>query len=175
MTTNILFKFSGDVYRFNIIVMKSVKSYTRAKSKEKAINNIKSQYKKDLGYSNSASLDIIGNLTVIYDINHVEIYDINGSDIILKETCFTEKINTTSNYSLEEIKFNILHPNKYRAIFNQYNTCESIDITNKIQIYNNCISFNESDYLYDENENVYWKDGIPYNDKIKLIEIVEGD
>lgn len=167
----ILFKFNGNAYRFNTIVVKSFKSYTRAVSKEEAINNIKSKTKKDLQYLNSASLDLIGTLTIIYDQDHLEVYNVNKSKLILKETCFKDiNVPIKFNESIEQTKNKIINPNVFRILLTKYDTLEKIDVTNKAHIYNSCISVDDSDYLYDENEGVYWKDGIPFNDRIEFVE-----
>lgn len=171
---DILFKFSGAVYRFEILAMNNFEAHTKAVSKEQAINNFKSQAKRQLGYNNSAKADLDGILTIFYKDTKEE-YRYNRGKFYLIFSDFDEanfvilgdKVRYENQLvSLEEAKYlyssdgetrwYIVYANGYRE-----------DITNSVRVSGACIIFNDEDYLFDDDEGVYWKHGIPFSDRIE--------
>ena len=57
-----------------------------------------------------------------------------------------------------ETRWYIVYTNGYRE-----------DITNLVRISGACIIFNNEDYLFDDDEGVYWKYGIPFSDRIEEV------
>lgn len=173
---DILFKFSGSVYRFETLAMNNFEAYTRAVSKEHAINNFKSQAKRQLGYNNSAKADLEGILTIFYKYTKEE-YSYKKGKFYLVSSDFDEanfvilgnKVEYENKLvSLEEAKYlyssdgetrwYIVYSNGYRE-----------DITNLVRVSGACIIFNNEDYLFDDDEGVYWKHGIPFSDRIEEV------
>lgn len=171
---NILFKFTGSIFRFETLATNKFEAHTRAVSKEQAVNNFKSQAKKQLGYNNSARVDLVGTLTVFYK-NTKEVYNIDKNKFYLIESDFDEaefvilddKVKFDGKLvSLEEAKYLSSSKEETRWMITYENGYKE-DITDQITIRGACIYFNGDDYLFDDDENVYWKYGIPFSARIE--------
>ena len=164
----ILMKYHGAIYRFETLATPKFDAYTKAKSKEKAISQIKSKAKTSLGYVNSAKVDLVGTLTIYYDKEHRDVYNINRDDVTLVETDIPEITKAEKGYSLEETKYMYVYPeeSEQRWILTHENGYKE-DVTRKISIYGSTITYEEDEFFFDEESGVYWKDGIPYNSRIE--------
>ena len=171
---DVLFKFEGAIYRFEHIATDKFCEHTRAPSKEKAISNFMSKAKSMLGYNNTAKVILDGYLTVYYR-NTTEIYKVKDKTVTLIKSDFEPNEFTVVNgkvkyegqyMSLEQAKLLASEPeevNWYIVYENGNREC----ITGKFKKYMNTIDYNDEDYLYDDSEGVYWKNGIRYSDRIE--------
>ena len=175
----ILFKFEGNIYRFETLASKNFTASTRAISKEQALNNLKSQAKSKLGYVNSAKVNLEGTLSIIYKEDK-EIYKVDKQNkFYLIESNFDE-----SNFIIlndNKVKYNgqivSLEQAKYLSTLDDEDTRYVItyengnkeDITGKVKVVGSCILYKDEDYLYDSEENVYWKFGIPFSSRIEIV------
>lgn len=167
---DILFKFVGAIYRSEQLAVDNFKIHTRANSKEQAIYNIKSQAKLDLGYHNTAGVDLIGELTIFY-YNAKEIYKVNKNELTLTYTDFKdfdEEQNESTKISIEEAKYLSSKPEKTKWIAT-YENGYTEDVTDKIKISGACIVLDKTDYLFDDEDEVYWKNGIPFSSQIREV------
>lgn len=164
----ILMKYHGAVYRFEHLADPKFDVHTRAKSKEKAISQIKSRAKSSLGYANTAKVDLVGTLTIYYDNEHRDVYEINRDAVTLKETDIPNITKPEKGYSLEETKYMYVYPeeSEQRWILTHENGYRE-DVTRKVSICGSTITCGEDEFYFDDDAGVYWKDGIPYNSRIE--------
>ena len=176
---NLMFKFTGSIYRFETLANSKFSATTRAISKEQAINNFKSQAKSSLGYNNTAKIDLVGELYISYPQTVREIYKINRDKLYLIESIFDEnefmilndnKVKYKGQYmSLEQAKYLKLAEDTETRWRITYENGNSEDITGKVKVSGSCVLFKDEDYLYDDSEGVYWKFGIPFADRIEEV------
>ena len=172
------FKFNGSIYHFEHFKCK-VEFYTEAKYKEQAISNFKSQAKRHIGLIQNTKVDLIGDIEIFY-YDCSEIYYINRDKVKLKKSTFTGKefhiiennkpqykVNYNGDHiSLEEAKYLYTKPKKPEW-YVVYENGDRRKITEQIHQYGKCITYDGNDYYYDNDEQVYWKDGIRFSDRIE--------
>lgn len=172
------FKFVGSIYHFEHFKCK-VEFYTEAKYKEQAIANFKSQAKTHVGLIQNTRIDLVGDI-IIYYIDCSEVYSINRNRVTLKDTPFegnefhiieNNKPQYRVNYdgkhiSLEEAKYLYTIP-EMPEWYITYENGNREKITSQVDKGINYVIYNEEEYYYSEDDQVYWKDGIPYSDRIE--------
>ena len=156
----ILFKFDGIAQAYNLEI--DCKFNTQANSLEAAVRNISYQAKKKMNLSDTVVVRLYGKMIIDYKVIQELVYiDDRKFDYELELDNLQQKKN---KYVYENELLS-----REEVIFKMYNSVYYDNSKNRTQVRITNSDTIEQDgriYIYDEENGVYWLDGIPFSEYI---------
>lgn len=184
--------FKGDIYYFDEY-LGFFSGQTKAVSIKKAISNFHFQAKNECNFYAEDHLILEGKLTVQYSDGEVETYKVSGSEYTqLTEHPLRQYLLKFVKPSKKQDKYNFVRPSKLNWEESQVlkrlkeKVTTPVDMCTLIEEYlsepkpkervlQGTIEINDDVYYWDDEEQVYWKDGIKYGEYLTGYEDLEYD